>query len=53
MAELVGISEGYEYEHKATKNQKSNTHKPLKFKIRDPPKGDKYFIHLIKQIKVE
>ena len=35
MAELVGISEEYEYQHNATKNRKSNVRNPRKFKIRD------------------
>ena len=35
MAELVGISEGYEYQHDATKNRKSNKCNPRKFEIRD------------------
>ena len=33
MAELVGISEGYEYQHNATKNRKLNVRNPGKFKI--------------------
>ena len=33
MAELVGISEGHEYQHNATKNRKLNTRNPRKFKI--------------------
>ena len=35
MAELVGTSEGYDYQHNATKNWKSNLRNPWKFKIRD------------------
>ena len=33
MAELVGINEGYEYQHNATKNRKSNIRNPRKFKF--------------------
>ena len=35
MAELVGTSERYEYQHNATKNRKSNMRNKRKFKIRD------------------
>ena len=35
MAKHVGISEGYEYQHNAIKNRKSNMRNPRKFKIRD------------------
>ena len=35
MAEPVDISEGYEYQHNATKNQKLNMRNSRKFKIRD------------------
>ena len=35
MAELVDVSEGYEYQHNATKNRKSNIRNTRKFKIRD------------------
>ena len=34
MAELVGVSEGYKYQHNAIKNRKSNIRNPRKFKIR-------------------
>ena len=35
MTELVVTSERCEYQHNATKNRKSNTRNPRKFKIRD------------------
>ena len=35
MTELAGISQGYEYQHNATKNRKSNIRNPRKFNIRD------------------
>ena len=35
MIEFAGISEGYEYQHNATKNRKLNIRNARKFKIRD------------------
>ena len=35
MAKIIGIGEGYEYQHNATKNRKSNIRNPRKFKISD------------------
>ena len=40
MIELVGIGEGYEYQHNTTKNRKSNIRNPWKFKIRDTFRTD-------------
>ena len=44
MAELVGTSEEYEYQHNATKNWKSNERNARKFKIRDTFWTDHVFV---------
>ena len=50
MAEFVGISEGYEYQHNATKKRQSNIRNPWKFKIRNTFLTDHVYSNTISHV---